>query len=223
MLSNYLNNNWANRLKDEFEKDYFIALDSFLEEAYKNNIIYPEKSHIFNALNLTPYEKVSVVILGQDPYHGENQAHGLSFSVLAGEKLPPSLKNIYKELYDDLEIKRITGNLEDWAKQGVLLLNDVLTVEKGKARSHRKKGWEAFTKAVILQLNQADHPIVFMLWGNDAIKKASIIDDKHIIIKGPHPSPLSAYRGFFGSKCFSLCNQHLEDNMLRTIDWSSSK
>jgi len=219
MLSNYLKSNWANRLKEEFEKDYFINLNLFLEDAYKNNIIYPEKSHIFNALNLTPFEEVKVVILGQDPYHGINQAHGLSFSVLDGEKLPPSLKNIYKELYEDLKISKITGNLEDWAKQGVLLLNDVLTVEQGKARSHRKKGWEDFTKAVILELNQSNHPIVFILWGNDAIKKEAIIDDKHIIIKGPHPSPLSAYRGFFGSRCFSQCNKHLKENNLKEINW----
>ena len=219
MLSQYLQSDWAELLKDEFQKEYFFKLSEFLEDAYKNNIIYPEKSHIFNAFNLTPFKKVKVVIIGQDPYHGEHQAHGLSFSVPIGEKLPPSLKNIYKELYDDLKITRLHGNLEDWAKQGVLMINDVLTVEKGKARSHRNKGWEIFTKHVIKQLNTADHPIIYVLWGNDAIKKETLIDDKHIIIKGPHPSPLSSYRGFFGSKPFSKINNILIDNGSLPIKW----
>lgn len=219
MLSNYIQNDWAKLLQDEFKKSYFLDLTDFLDNAYKNNIIYPRKSHIFKAFNLTPFEEVKVVILGQDPYHGDNQAHGLSFSVPTGEKLPPSLKNIYKELYEDLKISRITGNLEDWASQGVLLLNDVLTVERGKARSHRKKGWELFTKSIIELLNHSKQPIVFILWGNDAIKKETLIDEKHIIIKGPHPSPLSAYRGFFGSKCFSLCNEHLTHLKRTPINW----
>jgi len=219
MFTQYLQSDWAELLKNEFHEAYFLTLTDFLEDAYKNNIIYPEKSHIFNAFNLTPFEEVKVVIMGQDPYHGVNQAHGLSFSVPVGEKLPPSLKNIYKELYDDLKITRMHGNLEDWAKQGVLMINDVLTVEKGKARSHRKKGWEIFTKHVIELLNTADHPIIYVLWGNDAIKKETLIDDKHIIIKGPHPSPLSSYRGFFGSKPFSTINKLLIESGTEPIKW----
>ena len=219
MFSQYLQSDWAELLKDEFQEEYFIKLSEFLEDAYKNNIIYPDKSHIFNAFNLTPFKKVKVVIIGQDPYHGDNQAHGLSFSVPIGEKLPPSLKNIYKELYEDLKITRLHGNLEDWAKQGVLMINDVLTVEKGKARSHKNKGWEIFTKHVIELLNTADHPIIYVLWGNDAIKKETLIDDKHIIIKGPHPSPLSSYRGFFGSKPFSKINNILISSGSLPIEW----
>lgn len=219
MFKELLNKDWYTLLQEEFRKDYFINLETFLVDAYKNHTIYPDKSHIFNALNLTPYRDVKVVFIGQDPYHGPNQAHGLSFSVPVGEKLPPSLRNIYKELYEDLGITRIHGNLEDWAAQGILLINDVLTVEATKARSHRGKGWEQFTKSVILALNELDHAIIYVLWGNDAIKKEALIDSKHHIIKGPHPSPLSAYRGFFGSKPFSQINDLLVKNNQSTIQW----
>lgn len=220
MLKQLINDDWRQLLVEEFEKEYFIELEDFLKDAYENHIIYPDKSHIFHAFNLTAFEDVKVVIIGQDPYHGENQAQGLSFSVPEGEKLPPSLKNIYKELYDDLKITRMHGNLESWAQQGVLMINDVLTVQASKARSHRNKGWEDFTKAVIKQLNKSDHAIVFVLWGNDAIKKETLIDAKHHIIKGPHPSPLSSYRGFFGSKPFSKINDYLKNDQLTTIDWT---
>lgn len=220
MLQQYLNDDWFQSLNEEFKKDYFLELEAFLTEAYEHHTIYPEKKHIFHAFNLTPLKDVKVVILGQDPYHGENQAHGLSFSVPMTEKLPPSLKNIYKELYDDVGVTRIHGNLESWAKQGVLMINDVLTVEASKARSHRNKGWEKFTQAVIQVLNEQDTPIVFILWGNDAIKKEKLIHEKHHIIKGPHPSPLSSYRGFFGSKPFSKINMFLEEHQLNTIDWA---
>ncbi|WP_240839475.1 uracil-DNA glycosylase [Acidaminobacter sp. JC074] len=219
MLKNYLNDDWYQILKEEFDKDYFKELESFLDDAYENHTIYPEKSHIFHAFNLTHFIDVKVVLIGQDPYHGQNQAQGLSFSVPMGEKLPPSLKNIFKELLDDVGITKIHGDLEEWAKQGILMINDVLTVEASKARSHRNKGWEHFTKAVIESLNDSDHPIVYILWGNDAIKKEKIIDKKHHIIKGPHPSPLSSYRGFFGSKPFSKVNDYLNQDNLGSIEW----
>jgi uracil-DNA glycosylase len=219
MLKQLINDDWYQLLKPEFEKEYFLKLETYLEEAYKNNTIYPEKSHIFSAFNLTPFKDVKAVIIGQDPYHGENQAHGLSFSVPMGEKLPPSLKNIFKELYEDTGITKIHGNLDEWAKEGVLMINDVFTVEAGKARSHRKLGWELFTKSVIESLNTCDHPIVYILWGNDAIKKEALIDEKHFIIKGPHPSPLSSYRGFFGSKPFSKVNQYLIESGQEPINW----
>lgn len=219
MLKQLIHNDWQQVLANEFDKDYFIDLENFLQDAYENHTIYPEKSHIFHAFNLTDFKDVKAVIIGQDPYHGPDQAHGLSFSVPIGQKLPPSLRNIYKELYDDLKITRMHGNLEDWAKQGVLMINDVFTVEASKARSHRNKGWELFTKAVIEALNQADHSIVYVLWGNDAIKKEKLIDSKHHIIKGPHPSPLSSYRGFFGSKPFSKINDYLVDDNLQAIEW----
>jgi len=219
MLKELLNDNWYQHLKEEFEKDYFHQLESFLDDAYKHHIIYPEKSHIFTAFNLTAFDDVKVVIMGQDPYHGENQAHGLSFSVPMGEKLPPSLKNIFKELYDDIGVTKIHGNLEEWAKQGVLMINDVLTVQASKARSHRNKGWEHFTQAVFKVLNTKEEPIIFVLWGNDAIKKEKMIGDHHIIIKGPHPSPLSSYRGFFGSKPFSKINDYLVSLEKRPIEW----
>jgi len=219
MLKRYLNDDWYNILKEEFTKDYFLELQAFLTDAYKNHTIYPDKSHIFTAFNLTAFKDVKVVIMGQDPYHGENQAHGLSFSVPIGEKLPPSLKNIFKELYDDVKVTRMHGNLEDWASQGILMINDVLTVEASKARSHRNKGWEKFTHSVFEALNTKTDPIVFILWGNDAIKKEKLIDDHHIIIKGPHPSPLSSYRGFFGSKPFSKVNEYLKANNKALINW----
>lgn len=219
MLKELIKNDWQEILSDEFTKEYFNSLEKFLSETYKHHIIYPEKSHIFEALNATAFDDVKVVILGQDPYHGPNQATGLSFSVPVGEKLPPSLRNIYKELYDDVQITRMHGDLSDWAAQGVLLINNVLTVEEKKPRSHRKKGWEQFTNSIFHALNNKNHKIIFVLWGNDAIKKETIIADHHIIIKGPHPSPLSSYRGFFGSKPFSKINTLLDSWHMDTINW----
>lgn len=220
MLKTLLSSDWAEKLGYEFEKEYFLNLDKFLISAYENYTIYPDKNHIFEALNITSYENTKVVILGQDPYYGENQAHGLSFSVPDKMKLPPSLRNIYKELSDDLNINRTSGNLLDWAKQGVLLLNTVLTVEQGKPGSHRNKGWEEFTEAIIKLLDSHERPIVFILWGNDAMKKEKLIKNKnHLIIKGPHPSPLSSYRGFFGSKPFSKTNEFIVKNNMNPILW----
>lgn len=219
MLKELIQNDWKILLSEEYTKEYFIALDTFLTETYKQHTIYPEKSHIFEALNMTPFEQVKVVILGQDPYHGPHQAHGLSFSVPTGEKLPPSLRNIYKELYDDLKITRFSGNLHDWAAQGVLLINDVLTVEEKKPRSHRNKGWEQFTEAIFHVLNTSEEPIIFVLWGNDAMKKEKMIASHHVVIKGPHPSPLSSYRGFFGSKPFSRINDYLTRWDKSIINW----
>ena len=183
--------------------------------------IHPDMYHIYEALELTPYEEVKVVILGQDPYHGENQAHGLSFSVQPGVKIPPSLRNIYKELYDDLGIAPVQhGNLVSWAKQGVLLLNTVLTVREGQAYSHRGKGWERLTDTIIEKLNEREKPIVFILWGKPAQEKIKMIDkSRHIIITSPHPSPLSASRGFFGSKPFSKTNDALLALGEEPIDW----
>lgn len=220
MLKSLIKNDWSKILNDEFSKDYFINLESFLNISYSNNTIFPEKNLIFEAFNQTPYKDVKVVILGQDPYHGENQSHGLCFSVQENIKLPPSLVNIYKELKNDLNISRSSGNLLDWSKQGVLLINNVFTVEKSKAGSHRKKGWEEFTESVFIQLNKHNKPIVFILWGNDAKKKEKLItNNKHLILTGPHPSPLSSYRGFFGSKPFSKTNTFLKDNNLEIIKW----
>ncbi len=220
MLKNLISNDWSKILDSEFEKEYFINLEEFLSNAYKNYTIYPNKNHIFEAFNKTTFNSTKVVILGQDPYHGENQAHGLSFSVNDGIKLPPSLRNMYKELESDLGISRVSGNLLDWANQGVLLINNVLTVEGKSAGSHRKKGWEKFTEAVFKALNHHTQPIVFILWGNDAIKKEKFITDKkHLIIKGPHPSPLSSYRGFFDSKPYSKTNEFLKLNNLEEISW----
>ena len=218
-----LDHTWAKYLSAEFEKPYFIALKKFLDNEFKNHkIIYPPKEEIFQALNLTPLEKVKVVIIGQDPYHGENQAHGLCFSVKKGIKIPPSLVNIYKELESDLAIKPPThGNLSQWAERGVLLLNNVLTVEDSKAGSHHGKGWEIFTDKIIEVLNTEKSNLVFILWGSPAQKKAAGVDlKKHHVIKSVHPSPLSSYRGFFGSKPFSQTNSYLESKLIKPIDWS---
>ena len=188
---------------------------------YDTKTIYPPKEYLFNALKLTSYKDTKVVIVGQDPYHGEHQAHGLSFSVQKGVKLPPSLQNIFKELDSDLGIKpSLDGDLTNWAKQGVLLLNAVLTVEKDKAASHRNLGWELFTDYIIKTLNKKDEPVVFILWGNFAKEKAKLITNpKHYVIMSPHPSPFSAYTGFFGSKPFSKTNEFLLKNNLKPIDW----
>ena len=214
------NEKWDLDLKDELEKDYFKKLGIFVKNEYKNKTIYPAYNNIFKALRLTDYDKVKVVILGQDPYHGVTEAHGLSFSVLEGVRRPPSLDNIFKELYSDLGIKRENNNLTDWALQGVLLLNSVLTVEKDKAFSHSNKGWEIFTDTIIERLNERNSPVIFVLWGNAARSKKALIDqNKHYIIESAHPSPLSASRGFFGSKPFSRINKILRDNNEKEIEW----
>ena len=212
--------NWANLLKNEFEKPYFKELQDFLEKEYSTKTIYPEMANILNALNAVKYEDVKVVIIGQDPYHEPNQAHGLAFSVQDGVEIPPSLVNIYKEIEDDLGIKcQNTGNLIRWAKQGVLLLNTCLTVRRAQANSHRGKGWEIFTNEVIKLLSKRQEPMVFILWGSNAQAFAPEIASHHLILKAPHPSPLSAYRGFFGCKHFSKTNDFLISHNQTPIDW----
>ena len=218
-----LHESWLSVLKPEFEAPYMVELKAFLvaeREAGKH--IYPKGSEWFNALNLTPREAVRVVILGQDPYHGEGQAHGLSFSVREGVRLPPSLVNIYKELQSDIGVTPTAhGNLERWARQGVLLLNSVLTVEAGKAASHQGKGWERFTDVIVRSVNDLASPVVFILWGNYAQKKAGFLDQsRHLISSSPHPSPLSAHNGFFGSRPFSKANAFLHSKGLQEINWS---
>lgn len=211
---------WYDLLKDEFNKDYFKNLQNFLKEEYYKYDIYPSEQNIFNALNHVPLDKIKVVIIGQDPYHEPRQAQGMSFSVPEDVDIPPSLVNIMKEIEDDLKIKCIpNGNLERWANQGVLLLNTVLTVRRGLANSHKDKGWEILTKKIIELVGQREKPIVFMLWGSFAQSFAPLIAKQHLILKAPHPSPLSAYRGFFGCKHFSKCNQFLEQNGETPIDW----
>lgn len=216
-----LGNSWDTILAGEFEKPYYLKLKEFLVNEYNTKTIYPDKNNIFTALKLTPYEEVKVVILGQDPYHGPGQAHGLSFSVQPGVQTPPSLKNMYKELADDLGcFIPNNGYLIPWAKQGVLLLNTVLTVEGGKANSHRKKGWENFTDEVIRKLNEREKPVIFLLWGNNAKEKMSLITNpKHFILTTVHPSPLSATRGFMGCKHFSKTNEILKKLHEKEIDW----
>ena len=212
---------WQRLLADEFEKEYFQDLFKFIDQEYEAGNVFPPKELIFSAFEHTPYEQVKVVILGQDPYHGAGQSHGLAFSVQIGVKIPPSLRNMYKELANDLAIESAShGNLTSWADQGVLLLNTVLTVREGEANSHQKKGWERFTDRVIEVLNEREDPIVFVLWGKPAQQKATMIDTtKHIIIQSFHPSPLSASRGFFGSKPFSKVNEALISLGKQPIDW----
>lgn len=216
-----LKNDWNELLKDEFSKDYYLSLREFLKNEYTTKIIYPDKYDIFNALHYTSYKDVKVVILGQDPYHGPNQAHGLSFSVSPGVKIPPSLLNIYKELNSDLECYiPNNGYLKKWADQGVLLLNTSLTVRSGEANSHKNKGWEIFTDKIISLINEKTDPVVFLLWGNNAINKKKLITNKqHLILSSTHPSPLSASRGFFGSKPFSKINKFLISVNKAPIDW----
>ena len=215
-----INKKWDIILEPEFKKDYFKKLGCFIKEEYKNKIVYPEYKNIFNALRYTDYDQVKVVILGQDPYHGEKEAHGLSFSVREGVLIPPSLRNIFKELYNDLNIKRDTTDLTDWAKEGVLLLNSILTVEKDRPLSHKDKGWEVFTDKIIYELGKREKPIVFILWGSYAKSKKDLITGKnHLIIESVHPSPLSASRGFFGSRPFSKTNEFLEKNNIPKINW----
>lgn len=214
------NNYWDVVLKEEYEKNYFKNTAMFINKEYKEKIVYPPKRDILRALKLTDYNDVKVVILGQDPYHGENEANGLSFSVNEGIKLPPSLKNIYKELYDDLGITKTTGDLTSWANQGVLLLNSVLTVLKDTPTSHSKIGWQEYTDAIIKKLNEREKPIVFILWGNYARSKKNLITNKrHYIIESPHPSPFSANSGFFGSRPFSKTNEFLKKNNIKEIEW----
>ena len=214
-----INNDWLDALKGEFSKPYYRELFKKVNEEYSRYQIFPPADDIFNAFHLTPLSKVKVVILGQDPYHNVGQAHGLCFSVKKGVDIPPSLVNIYKELHDDLGCTIPNhGCLTKWAEQGVL--NTVLTVRAHQANSHRGIGWEEFTDAAIMALNSQDRPIVFILWGGPAQRKASMLHNpKHLILKAPHPSPLSAYRGFFGSKPFSQTNAFLEEHGLEPIDW----
>ena len=216
-----IGNDWDNLLKEEYKKPYFQRLAKIVKDAYREKIVYPAYNNMFNALKYTPYSKVKAVILGQDPYHGKGQAHGLSFSVLEGIPKPPSLKNIFKELYDDLNIKEPPhGNLTKWAKEGVLLLNSVLTVEAGKPTSHANIGWEIFTDHIISLINQKDTPVVFILWGTYAKQKKELITNPHhLIIESAHPSPYSANYGFLGSKPFSKNNSILQANGLDPIDW----
>ena len=220
-MSDILKNDWKNYLQSEFQKDYYINLRKFLINQYNSKTIYPNMYDLFNALHFTPYNKVKVVILGQDPYHGPNQAHGLSFSVKAGVATPPSLLNMYKELRDDLGcFIPNNGYLVPWAEQGVLLLNTVLTVRAGNANSHKNKGWEFFTDKVISLLNERTEPVIFLLWGNNAKEKKKLITNRHhYILETVHPSPLSASRGFFGCKNFSSANDFLEKNGMQAIDW----
>ncbi|WP_208560314.1 uracil-DNA glycosylase [Marinilactibacillus kalidii] len=214
-------NDWKPILEKAAEKESYQALRTFLVDEYNQQTIYPKKEQIWQAFEWTPYHSVKAVILGQDPYHGENQAHGLAFSVQPTVKLPPSLRNIYKELQDDLGIEPVThGYLESWAKQGVLLLNTVLTVRAKEAHSHKNQGWEVLTDEVIRSLNDREEPIVFILWGAPAQKKRNLIDEtRHHVLTSVHPSPLAAYRGFFGSKPFSKTNALLEETGQKPIDW----
>lgn len=213
---------WNEILAEEMQKDYYQELQAFVQKRRAEVRVFPEEKNIFNALELTPFESVKVVILGQDPYHGFGQAHGLSFSVQKGIPLPPSLKNIYKELQEDIGGELPTeGDLSHWAKQGVLLLNTVLTVEEGNANSHKGMGWETLTNRLIESLNELKHPVIFILWGKPAQDKEKLITNpNHVILKAPHPSPLSAYRGFFGSKPFSRVNDILIQQGQTPIRWT---
>ena len=212
---------WNEILAEEMQKDYYQELQAFVQKRRAEVRVFPEEKNVFNALELTPFESVKVVILGQDPYHGVDQAHGLSFSVQKGIPLPPSLKNIYKELQEDIGGELQTeGDLSYWAKQGVLLLNTVLTVEEGNANSHKGMGWERLTNRLIESLNELNHPVIFILWGKPAQDKEKLITNpSHVILKAPHPSPLSAYRGFFGSKPFSKVNEMLIQQEQTPIRW----
>jgi len=208
---------WKRVLEEEFDKEYFVKLAEFVREEYKNSTVYPRPQFIFRAFDSTPFDKVRVVILGQDPYHGDREANGLCFAVEEGVRNPPSLQNIYKELKADLGVE---GNINNWAKQGVLLLNSTLTVKANSPGSHQNKGWEEFTDVVIKILSDKKEKLVFVLWGAYAKKKGENIDGtKHLVIKSPHPSPFSAYSGFFGSKPFSKCNEYLEKNKSGKIEW----
>ena len=217
----HIGNSWDDILADEFKKEYYLKLREFLKYEYSHFTVYPDMHDIFNSLKYTPYENVKAVIIGQDPYHGPGQAHGLCFSVKAGVNPPPSLQNIFKELNADLGISiPNNGELTDWAKQGVLMMNAVMSVEAGKSGSHRKKGWETFTDHAIRFVSDHARPSVFLLWGNWAKEKAALVDDRrHRIIMSAHPSPLSAYHGFFGSRPFSRTNAFLRELGREEIDW----
>lgn len=217
-----ISNDWLDALSDEFKQPYYRDLFNFVKEEYSSGVVYPPSDDIFNAFHFTPLSEVKVLLLGQDPYHNEHQAHGLSFSVLPDMRdIPPSLQNIYKELKEDMGCYiPNNGYLKKWADQGVLLLNTVLTVRAHQANSHQGRGWEKFTDAVISALNRQNRPIVYFLWGAPAQKKAAMLNNPlHLVLKAPHPSPLSAYRGFFGCKHFSKCNEFLLANNIKPIDW----
>ena len=216
-----IGNKWDPELKEEFQKDYYLRLRAFLKEEYQTKVIYPSMYDIFNALKYADYDDIKVVIIGQDPYHEPNQAHGLAFSVRDGVQFPASLNNIFKELHNDIGMPiPKSGDLTKWAKQGVLLLNSVLTVRAHQAGSHRGYGWEEFTTEIIKKLNKRDKPVIFVLWGNDAKKKEEYITNpQHYILKSAHPSPLSAYNGFFGCRHFSKINEILRNNNEKEIDW----
>lgn len=216
-----IGNEWDELLKDEFKKEYYLKLREFLKNEYRTYQVYPNMYDIFNALKFTSYSDVKAVIIGQDPYHGQGQAHGLCFSVQKGVAIPPSLQNMYKELYADLGISPANhGYLKKWADNGVLMMNAVLTVREGQANSHRNMGWEIFTDKVIELLNNREQPIVFILWGNNAKQKTKLITNpKHLILQAAHPSPLSAFNGFFGCKHFSKTNEFLKNNGMSPIDW----
>ena len=219
-----INKKWDIILKDEMKKPYFRDLGIFVKNEYGKKIVFPEYKNIFNALRYTDYDEVKVVILGQDPYHGTGEAHGLSFSVQKGVRRPPSLDNIFKELYNDVHIKRENNDLTDWAKQGVFLLNSIMTVVKDTPLSHKGKGWEIFTDDLIKILNEREKPIVFILWGSYArSKKELITNPNHYIIESVHPSPLSASRGFFGSKPFSKTNNFLVTHGIKPIKWGDNE
>ena len=217
-----ITNDWAPVLKAEYAKPYYRKLYDFIHREYATQTVYPPSGDIFNALHLTPLSRVKVVIIGQDPYHEPGQAHGLCFSVQKGVEIPPSLQNIYKELHEDIGFKIPDhGCLTPWAKQGVLLLNAVLTVRAHAAASHRGKGWEEFTDAIIREVNKVDHPVVFLLWGSFARSKAAMLDNpKHLVLEAPHPSPLSAYRGFFGCRHFSKANAFLTEHGAEPVNWA---
>ena len=216
-----INNDWLPALQAEFKKDYYKELFYFVKQEYSKSVVYPPADDIFNAFHTTPLKDVKVLLLGQDPYHNVGQAHGMSFSVLPGQDIPPSLQNIYKELENDCGCYiPNNGYLKKWADQGVLLLNTVLTVRAHQANSHQGKGWEQFTDAVIREVNKIDRPIVYFLWGRPAQSKITMLNNpKHLILKAPHPSPLSAYRGFFGCKHFSQANEFLIAHGIDPIDW----
>ncbi len=216
------NNDWDEILNEEFKKDYYLKLREFLKTEYKTHIIYPPMFEIFSALKLTSCNDSKVIILGQDPYHGENQAHGLSFSVKKGVALPPSLKNIFKEIESEFNVKMPQcGELTSWANQGVLLLNTALTVRAGMANSHKGKGWEILTDEIIVKLNENEKPKVFLLWGANARSKAKLVTNKkHLVLQSVHPSPLSAHGGFFGSNHFKAANEFLAKNNLSEIQWN---
>ncbi len=221
MKHNITDNNWLNIISSFFDSEVGLNLFNFLEKERRMFEVYPSEEDVFNACSLTPFDDVKVVLLGQDPYHGVGQAHGLSFSIKGEQKLPPSLKNIFKEQAEDLSIPHNTnGNLENWARQGVLLLNTVLTVRAGEANSHQKKGWEILTDTMIKTLSEQKENLVYLLWGKNAQSKISLIDsEKHLILTAPHPSPLSAHSGFFGCKHFSKCNAYLKEKSIAPINW----